>query len=63
MEIQKIRKARDAEDVRKRIGAALDAFDAVLVVQMEDYEQLDVTQIVRDYGLQNPQQVMEVPPR
>ena len=61
MEIQKIRKEKDADGVRNRIGAAMDAFDAVLVVQMEDYEQLDVTQIVQEYALQNPHTVMEIP--
>lgn len=61
MEIQKIRKARNAEDIRNQIGVTLDAFEPVLVVQMEDYEQLDVTQIVQEYAMQNPHAVMELP--
>ena len=61
MEIQKIRRARDAEDTRRLIGNALENFDTVLVLQMEDYEQLDVTQIVQDYAQMNPQSVMELP--
>ena len=61
MEIQKIRKARDTEEVRNRIAAALGTFESILVVQVEDYEQLDVTQIVREYAMQNPQTVMEIP--
>lgn len=61
MEIQKIKKAKDAEDVRNRIGAAMNALEVVLVIQMEDYAQLDVTQIVQEYARLNPQTVMEVP--
>lgn len=61
MEIQKIKKARDTEEVRSRIGTALSEFDAVLVIQMEDYAKLDVTQIVQEYAMENPQTVMEVP--
>ena len=60
-EIRKIQKVQDREAAQKLIGEALEDFDTVLVLQMEDYEQLDVTQIVRDHGLENPQQVMEVP--
>ena len=60
-EIRKIRNAQDKEDVRKLIGEALDDMDTVLVLQMEDYVQLDMTQIVRDYGMEHPQSVMELP--
>ena len=60
-EIRKIQNARDKEDVQKLIGEALDDMDTVLVLQMEDYVQLDMTQIVREYGLEHPQKVMEVP--
>ena len=61
MEIQKIRRARDAEETRRLIGNALENFETVLVLQMEDYEQLDVTQTVQDYAMMNPQSVMELP--
>lgn len=60
-EIRKIQKVRDSAEAQKLIGDALEDFDTVLVLQMEDYGQLDVTQIVRDYALEYPQQVMEVP--
>ena len=60
-EIRKIRKVQDGEGVKKLIGEALKNFDTVLVLQMENYEQLDVTQIVQDYAMENPQTVMEVP--
>lgn len=60
-EIRKIQNARDAEDVRRLIGDALEDFETVLVLQMEDYEIIDVTQIVQDHAMEHPQNVMEVP--
>ena len=60
-EIRKIQRAQDAEDVRQLVGKAMEAFDTVLVLQMEDYVQLDVTQLVQDHAMQNPEMVMEVP--
>ncbi len=60
-EIRNIRRVRDVETVRRVIGSALEDFDTVLVIQMETYEEMDVTQIVQDYALENPQKVMEIP--
>lgn len=60
-EIRKIQRARDAEVVHKRIGKALEEFDTVLVLQMDDYEPMDVTQVVQDYAMEYPQKVMEIP--
>lgn len=60
-EIRKIQNVRDTEQVRKSIGDALVDFDTVLVLQMEDYEQMDFTQIVQDYAISNPEDVMETP--
>ncbi len=60
-EIRKIKKARDVEAVQKRIGEAMDEFDTSLVLQMEKYEFVDVTQMVQDYARANPQKVMELP--
>ena len=60
-EIRKIRSAQDGEQAKKLIGDALDNFETALVLKIEAYEQLDVTQIVQDYALKNPQNVMEVP--
>lgn len=61
MEIRKIRGVQDVEDVRKRIGDALERFETVLVLQMDNYEQMDVTQMVQDHAMKYPQKVMEVP--
>jgi len=60
-EIRKIQNARSVEDVHRLIGDALEDFDTVLVLQMDEYQQMDVTQIVQDYAMQYPQNVMEIP--
>lgn len=60
-EIRQIRQAQDLETVRRLIGEALEDFDPVLVLQLEDYEQMDVLQMVQDHAQANPQDVMETP--
>lgn len=60
-EIRKIRKVQDAAAVQKLVGEALENFDTVLVLQMEEFEKLDVTQIVQNYAMEHPETVMEVP--
>ena len=60
-EIRKIRNVRNAEDVQRLVGNALEAFDTVLVMQMENYEEVDVTQVVQNYAMTNPEKVMEIP--
>lgn len=60
-EIRKIRKAKDAEEIKRLIGEALVDFDTELVIQMEMYTPMDVVQIVQDYALNNPAYVMEIP--
>ena len=60
-EIRKIQKAPDMEAVHRLIGEALEDFDPVLVLQLDDYGQMDVVQIVQDYARTHPQDVMETP--
>lgn len=60
-EIRKIQNVKDAEEAKKQIGEALENYDTVLVLQLEDYETLDFAQIVQDYALNYPQNVMETP--
>ena len=60
-EIRKIRNSKDSEQARILIGSALKDFETALVLKIEDYEQLDVMQIVQDYARENPQNVMEIP--
>lgn len=61
IDIGKIKKARDSDHVRKLIGDALEAFDTVLVMEMDAYQNMDVTQIVQDFAMEFPQKVMEIP--
>lgn len=60
-EIRNIQKARDPEAVGKFVGQALESYDTMLVMELENYEDLDYTQIVQDYAVMHPQNVMEVP--
>ena len=60
-EIRKIRTAANAEEVRSLVEEALNRFDTDLVVQMDDFVELDVAQMVRDYAMEYPQSVMESP--
>lgn len=60
-EIRKIRNVGSVDDLQRLIGDALEGFDTALVIQMENYEEVDVTQIVQKYAMTNPQKVMEIP--
>ena len=60
-EIRKIRNVQDTEQVKRLIGQALQDFETSLVVQMTDYAEMDVTQVVQDFAMERPQDVMEVP--
>lgn len=60
-EIRKIQKIKDNGKVVDLIGKALKDYETVLVLQMEEYEQLDFAQIVQDYAQEHPQNVMEIP--
>lgn len=61
MELRQIRTVRNLEDARSSIGRALEAYNTVLVMKYEDYEEVDFDQIVRDYAREYPQRVMEIP--
>lgn len=60
-EIRNIQKAKDMDIARKFVGQALESYDTMLVMEMEEYEELDYDQVVRDYAMEHPQNVMEVP--
>ena len=60
-EIRKIRNAADNEGVEKLICEALEDFETALVIRVEDYKAMDVTQIVEDHAMEYPQRVMEIP--
>ena len=60
-EIRKIRAVQDMEQAKRLIGEALEDFETELVLQMTDYAEMDVTQVVQDFAMERPQDVMEVP--
>lgn len=61
VEIQRIRSVRNMEGAAAMIGNALDNRETDLVLKVEDYEEVDFSQIVEDYGEENPDTVMEIP--
>lgn len=60
-EIRNIQKAKDIDTARKFVGQALESYDTMLVMELKEYEKLDYTQIVQDYAMMHPQNVMEIP--
>ena len=60
-EIRRIRNCRNVDEAREIIAAALDACSDSLVLQIEDYDQTDFIQEVRDFADANPSVVMELP--
>lgn len=61
VEIQKIRKVQSMEKLASVIGEALEDCDASVVLQVENYEETDFSQIVEDYAEEHPDTVMETP--
>lgn len=61
IEIQRIRTVRNMESAEALIGAALDNRESVLVLKVDEYADTDFSQIVKDYGEENPDTVMEIP--
>ncbi len=60
-EIRQIRSVADMEEAEKVIYQSLCSCDASLVLQVDHYEQVDIAQIAQNYGVNNPEIVMEVP--
>lgn len=60
-EIQKIRSVRNTEDAKRLIGQALKEFAPGLVMKLDSFEQMDVVQVVQDFAMDQPQDVMEIP--
>ena len=61
MEIRMIRKMHTMNSVQLVVGSALLNYDTSLVVHVTSYEEVDLTQMVRDYVEQHPNLVMETP--
>lgn len=59
--IQKIRTVETIDTAAAAIGKALENCDAGVVLQVQQYQETDFSQIVEDYAEQHPEQVMETP--
>lgn len=60
-ELRQIRKAGTMSAAEHLVEDALKRFASGIVMQVEQYQQEDLTQYVQDYATANPQTVMEVP--
>ncbi len=60
-EIRKIISVADNSEATDAIAAALNGCEAGVVLYIEDYAEVDFTQIVEDYAFFYPEQVMEQP--
>jgi len=61
MEIQRMRRAEDMDRLSSHIATALTQCEERLVVLVEDYWQLDINKLVREYAEARPDAVMEMP--
>lgn len=61
MELSRIRKAADMDGAAVLIGSALDRCEAGIVILVDSYASMDLAQLVQDYGLSNPDTIMEIP--
>lgn len=61
IEIQRIRKVQTMEVAQTIIGDALENCDAGVVLQVEEYTEMDFAQIVENYAEIHPDTVMETP--
>ncbi len=60
-EIHAIRQVEDMQEAKSMIADALGRCDASIVMQVEQYEPVDIIQYVADYAMLHPEIVMELP--
>ena len=60
-EIQRIQQVPDMERAKILIGNALSSYETGLVLLIQDYQAIDIHQMVEDYAEDNPGNVMEIP--
>lgn len=60
-EIQRIRQVEDMAQVHELVAAALTEFETGLVMYVQDYQAVDIHQLVEDFASANPSVVMETP--
>lgn len=61
MEIQRIHRIKDMEEVRPIVESALKAYDSDVVLLAQDYRTVNFPQMVAQLAQTNPQTVMETP--
>lgn len=61
IEIQRIQKAETMEDAERIIGEALKTYDAGVVLQVQEFREMDFSQLVQDYAEAHPESIMETP--
>lgn len=61
VEISKIRTVKNMDEAWAVISQTLEDHDAGVVLMVEFYEQMDLGQMVTNYVLEHPDQVMEIP--
>ena len=61
IEIQRIQKAQTMEDAEIIIGEALKAYDAAVVLQVQEFQEMDFSQLVKDFAEEQPESIMETP--
>ena len=60
-EILRMKRARSMEDVKKIVSTTMDQCEARVVLVAENYFNLDLAQFVKNYAVENPDIIMEVP--
>ena len=60
-ELQRIRRALGVTQAQTAAAAALESYDAGIVLLVSQYEDTDFSQFVQDYAREHPETIMEVP--
>lgn len=60
-EIRQIQRAGDMDEAGEKISTVLESCSEGVVLMIEEYEEMDLMQMVADYALQHPEVVMEPP--
>ena len=60
-ELRRIRKAEDMDMVKTIVIEALEDCDDSVVINVQNYHDVDLVQLVADYAAENPDVVMEIP--
>ena len=61
IEIQRIQKVETMEEAEIIIGEALKAYDAAVVLQVQEFQEMDFSQLVKDFAEEQPESIMETP--